>query len=139
MFKSLRQSLSAFNRNVRLYLLTSLLLGLSVDGVYAVLFNLFLLRLGYDPRFIGLINSAGLFTFAFTSLPAGLLGARYGSRRMLMVGVVAVLFGGTLVPLAQSVPATSRWSSAPGRAGRADAPGGRSGSRGRGAGAVRHR
>ncbi|MEM7115796.1 MAG: MFS transporter [Chloroflexota bacterium] len=104
MLNNFRQTLATFNRNVRLYLLTSLLLGLSVDGVYAVLFNLFLLRLGYDPKIIGYINSAGLFTFAFTSLPAGLLGSRFGSRRMLMVGVIAVLSGGTWVPLAQSVP-----------------------------------
>ena len=101
---SLIDAVRAFNRNIHYYLLTTLLLGLSVDGVYAVLFNLYLLRLGYNEEVIGLTNSAGLYMFAFGSLASGLFGTRFGSRRMLMVGVISVLIGGTVVPLAQSLP-----------------------------------
>ena len=103
-FTSLTTAIRSFNSNIRYYLLTTLLLGLSVDGVYAVLFNLYLLRLGYNEEVIGLFNSAGLFTFAFGSLAAGLLGTRYGSRQMLIVAVTATLIGGTIVPLAQAAP-----------------------------------
>ena len=60
MAAALTTSFRTFNRSIRLYLLATLLLGLSVDGVYAVLFNLYLLRLGYNPEFIGLANAAGL-------------------------------------------------------------------------------
>ena len=106
MFTTLITSYRSFNRSIHFYLFTTLLLGLSVDGVYAVLFNLYLLRLGYNPEFIGLANSAGLFTFAFASLLAGLLGSRWGSRRMLIVGVTAVILAGTLLPLAESAPSS---------------------------------
>ena len=101
MLGSLISSFRSFNRSIRLFLLASLLLGLGVDGVYAVLFNLFMLRLGYDADFIGIVNSAGLFSFAFVGLPAGLLGSRWGSRIMLIGGLVFVLTGAILLPFAQ--------------------------------------
>ncbi len=101
MLGSLISSFRSFNRSIRLFLLASLLLGLGVDGVYAVLFNLFMLRLGYDADFIGIVNSAGLFSFAFVGLPAGLLGSRWGSRIMLIGGLVFVLIGAILLPFAQ--------------------------------------
>ena len=101
MIGSLVSTFRGFNRSIRLFLLASLLLGLGVDGVYSVLFNLFMLRLGYDADFIGVVNSAGLFAFAFVGLPAGLLGSRWGSRVMLVSGLVFVLTGATLLPLAE--------------------------------------
>ncbi len=104
MVGSLVSTFRSFNRSVRLFLFASLLLGLGVDGVYAVLFNLFMLRLGYNADFIGVVNSAGLFAFAFVGLPAGLLGSRWGSRVMLVGGLVFVLTGALLVPFAESGP-----------------------------------
>ena len=59
-----------FNRDVRLYLITTMLIGLTVDGgVYTVLFNLYLLRLGYGPEFIGLVNGSGMLLFASSACP----------------------------------------------------------------------
>lgn len=104
MLSTLLSSFKTFNRSIRYYLLGSMLLGLGVDGVYAVLFNLFMIRLGYEAEFIGVVNSAGLFTFALTSVPAGLAGGRWGSRRMILVGLVLVLSGAMLLPLAQFGP-----------------------------------
>jgi MFS family permease len=79
--------------------------GFAVDGgIYAVLFNLYLLRLGYDPTFIGAINAAGLFTFGLSSLPAGLLGGRWGSRRMIILGLGMMAAGCTALPLAEFTP-----------------------------------
>lgn len=104
MLGSLVTTFRGFNRSIRLFLLASLLLGLGVDGVYAVLFNLFMLRLGYDADFIGVVNSAGLFAFAFVGLPAGLLGSRWGSRIMLVGGLVFVLTGAILLPFAEFSP-----------------------------------
>ncbi len=101
MIGSLLSTFRGFNRSIRLFLLASLLLGLGVDGVYAVLFNLFMLRLGYDADFIGIVNSAGLFAFAFVGLPAGLLGSRWGSRVMLVGGLVFVLTGAMVLPFAE--------------------------------------
>jgi MFS family permease len=86
---------------IGLYFVAIGLVGFAVDGgVYAVLLNLFLVRLGYGPELIGFVNSAGNLVFALASLPAGALGARWGSRRMMLIGLALLLGGGVLLPLA---------------------------------------
>ncbi|GIV78407.1 MFS transporter [Litorilinea aerophila] len=95
-------TLRLFNRNVLLYLGATALLGFAVDGgVYAVIFNLYLLRLGFGPEFIGQVNSAGLFVFAVACLPAGALGGRWGSRPLLLVGMALMGLGAWLSALAE--------------------------------------
>ena len=91
-----------FNRDVRLYLVTTMLIGLTVDGgVYTVLFNLYLLRLGYGPEFIGLVNGSGMLLFALFCLPAGTLSGRLGNRRMMIAGLSLLLIGCGLLPFAE--------------------------------------
>jgi MFS family permease len=91
-----------FNRDVRLYLITTMLIGLTVDGgVYTVLFNLYLLRLGYGPEFIGLVNGSGMLLFALFCLPAGTLSGRLGNRRMMIGGLSLLLIGCGLLPFAE--------------------------------------
>ena len=91
-----------FNRDVRLYLITTMLIGLTVDGgVYTVLFNLYLLRLGYGPEFIGLVNGSGMLVFALFCLPAGTLSGRLGNRRMMIAGLTLLLIGCGLLPFAE--------------------------------------
>ena len=95
--------LRGFNRDVRLYLITTMLIGLTVDGgIYTVLFNLYLLRLGYGPEFVGLINGAGMLVFALICLPAGTFGGRWGNRRMMIVGLSLLVIGCGLLPFAES-------------------------------------
>ncbi len=65
-------AIQQLNRDVRLYLLTAM------NGVYSILLNLYLLRLGHGPRFIGLVNAAGQFAFITISIPAGVMGRRWG-------------------------------------------------------------
>jgi MFS family permease len=93
-----------YNRQTRRFFVTIVALGFTIDGVYAVLFNLYLLRLGYDTTFIGQVNSIGLLTFAVMSLPAGLLGAYWTSTHMLRVGIGFLLVGTSLLPLAELSP-----------------------------------
>ena len=45
-----------------------------------------MLRLGYGTEFIGLVNAAGLLTFAFVSLPAGILGSRLSNSLLMKIG-----------------------------------------------------
>ena len=93
-----------FARNVYLFLAVQLLIGFAFDGgIYSVLFNLYLLRLGYGPEFVGLVNALGLLAFALLSLPAGIAGQRYGIKRMMLVGLVVMIGGGTLLPLAELI------------------------------------
>jgi MFS family permease len=75
-------------------------------GIYTVLLNLYLLRLGYGPEFIGLVNGAGLLAGAVFSLPAGALGRRWGIRRMMIAGMNLMVVGFGLLPLAEFIPTT---------------------------------
>lgn len=98
-------SIRLLNRNVRLFLASIALVGFTIDGgLYSVLFNLYLLRLGYGPEFIGVINSAGLLTFAGLGLPAGMVGSRWGSRRAMIAGVTFMFSGAALLVLAEFGP-----------------------------------
>lgn len=91
------------------YFLSIALVSFAVDGgVVAVLLNLYLARLSYGPEQIGLVNSAGSLVFALVSLPAGMLGQRFGSRRMLVIGLGILAGGCLLLPLADLLPATQR-------------------------------
>jgi len=104
MFKNFFMSRLQFNRQARRFFMTIAALGFVIDGVYAVLLNLYLLRLGYDARFIGQVNSFGLLTFALVSLPAGILGTRWAGTMMLRVGLGLILLGTFLLPLAEFSP-----------------------------------
>ncbi|MGB5048095.1 MAG: hypothetical protein WBO46_04115, partial [Caldilineaceae bacterium] len=102
MLTSLRATLQLFSRNVRLFLFSAFLVGFGFDGgIFSVLFNLYLLRLGYGPEAVGAINSAGLFAFAIFSLPAALFGNWWGVRRMILVGLGVMLLGAGLLPAAE--------------------------------------
>ncbi len=92
------------NPQARLFFVVIVGLALVVDGIYTVLLNLYLLRLGYSIEFIGLVNAAGLLTFAFTSLPAGILGSRLSVTRLMKVGAMMSLVGGSLLPLVDQLP-----------------------------------
>jgi MFS family permease len=93
-----------YDGQIRRYFLTNVALGFTIDGVYAVLLNLYLLRLGYDARFIGQVNSIALLCFAAMSLPAGIFGSRWTSSRMLKFGSACVLIGTLLLPLGEFSP-----------------------------------
>lgn len=101
MISSYLQTLRLFTRDIRLFLITAALVGFAWDGIRAVLFNLYLLRLGYGPEFIGLVNAVGALSFALLCLPAGALGTRWGSRSMLIAGAGLLAVGFLLLPLAE--------------------------------------
>jgi MFS family permease len=98
------QMLRLFSRDFRLFLVAAALVGLAWDGFRAVLFNLYLLRLGYGPEFIGLINAAGALAFALLCPPAGAAGTRWGSRRVLIAGAAVITAGFVSLPLAGLMP-----------------------------------
>lgn len=98
-------ALQQLNRDVRIYLLTAVLSGFTLSGVYSVLLNLYLLRLGYGPSFIGTVNAAGQAAFIFLSIPAGAMGQRWGTRRLIIAGIASYFVGYALLPLAEFAPA----------------------------------
>ena len=100
--------LRGFSRDVRLFLVTSALTGFCFMGVYLVLFNLYLVRLGYGLEFIGLVNAAGLLVNAFGCVLAGVVGRRWGTRRSMIAGIGVMSLGLTLAPLAEFTTAGMR-------------------------------
>jgi MFS family permease len=101
--------LRLLSRDVRLFLVTPVLVGfVAWGGIYSVLLNLYLLRLGYGPRFIGLINGAGLLASAAFSLPIGIISGRAGIRRMLIASMFLSAIGFVTLPLAEAAPAGLR-------------------------------
>jgi MFS family permease len=91
-------------RNIYRYLFVLAALGFTVDGgIYSVLLNLYVLRLGYGPEFVGTLNSVGLFAFAALCLPLGAV-RRFSSHQMLIIGLSLIFSGMVGLPLVQWLP-----------------------------------
>jgi len=85
-WRDYRDALGRFSRPARLLVLTNLL-AWTCHGIFAVLFNLYLLEGGYRESFVGRAISLNGLGMAVASLPAGVLADRWGRRRCLILGV----------------------------------------------------
>lgn len=100
----LRQ-LRSLSRDIRLFLFSSGTMGFTLlNGIFPVLFNLYLLRLGYGPAFIGSVNAAGLLAYSVFAFPAGMVARRLGVRRAMAVGVSLSIVFSAMLPLVESLP-----------------------------------
>jgi hypothetical protein len=79
-----------FNHSVLLWLLTWALAAFGYFGLQGLLFNLYLLRLGFGPEFIGLLVGSGQLVWALAALPAAAIGRRVGLRPA-MLGAFTLL------------------------------------------------
>ncbi len=75
----------AFSRPARIYLLAEFLVW-SAQGVFGVLFNLYLVEAGYPESFVGKALSMNALGLVVAALPAGALAERWGRRRSLVLG-----------------------------------------------------
>ena len=97
--------LRRFSPNVRIYMIATGLMGFHWYGVGAVLFNLYLLRRGYGPEFIGLASALSSITFSVATLPVGALSTRWGTRPFMITGMglltasTALALGSELLPV----------------------------------------
>lgn len=98
------QTLRRLNRNLRLSFVASAITGFVAFGVYGLLLNLYLLRLGYDAAFIGQVNAVGPLALAIASLPAGAFSQRYGIQRGLRLGFLGAVLFRALIPLHEFLP-----------------------------------
>jgi MFS family permease len=78
-----------FQRNARLYLISSVLSGVSI-GIILVLYNLYLVSLGYNTDFVGLVLFAGYLGAALAIFPAGICIDRFGGKLILIWASVAI-------------------------------------------------
>ncbi len=97
-------NLRLFNRNVRWFLLATAVHGFVFFGIYSLLLNLYLLRLGYGPEFIGIVNGLGPLMLAIFSIPAGIVSRRFGSRRVMIGGYFMSAISFALVPSSGLLP-----------------------------------
>ena len=93
-----------FNHDVRLWLLTWALAAFGYWGLQGVLFNLYLLRLGFGPELIGLLMGSGQLIWALAALPAGAIGRRIGLRTALLNAFVLMAVGFGLLLLVEALP-----------------------------------
>jgi MFS family permease len=80
------QTVRSFNHSIRWFMLAWAFLAFAYFGVQGVLLNLYLVRLGYTPGFIGLLLGSGQLIWALFALPAATFGKRYGLRRAMIIG-----------------------------------------------------
>lgn len=91
-------------RDVRLYLFAFNSIAFAYFGILGVLFNLYLLRLGHGPEFIGLLIGGGQLVWGAAALPAAMLGARLGNRNALIAGTICSGVGIALMLLNEALP-----------------------------------
>jgi MFS family permease len=83
--------LRSFSHNARLYLLFVFLITLNV-GIYGVIFNLYILRLGFREDFLGLILSLSSVSVGLFAIPAAFVCDRLGRKRTLLLSSVLLTF-----------------------------------------------
>lgn len=76
-----------FSPNARMYLLFVLLTTLNA-GIYGVIFNLYILSLGFKDDFLGLILSASSVSMGLSAIPAAFVCDRLGQRRTLLLSSI---------------------------------------------------
>lgn len=97
-FRNYARKVRLFRRNARLYLGYTVVTGLAL-GVYRLLFNFYVLSLGYDEALIGRLITVGSLSGLLGALPVGLVADRIGRKRALLVSCVgsAVAMAGVVV------------------------------------------
>jgi MFS family permease len=83
-------SITKLDRSVKLYILAFATIGFIFVGIQGVLTNLYLVGLGLDLKFLGNLTASGMLVWGLFSLPAGMIGTRFGTRAATIVGFVLV-------------------------------------------------
>lgn len=74
----------AFSHNARLYLLNVVIMGAAM-GVYRLLFNFYVLSLGYDEALLGSLITVSSLTALLAALPMGYLADQLGRKNSLLI------------------------------------------------------
>src|SRR5689334_13534455 len=82
-----------FQRNARLFLINNVLTGITA-GILLVLYNLYLVSLGYHADFVGLVLFTGTLGAGLAIFPAGACIDRFGGKNILILASLLVGIAG---------------------------------------------
>jgi MFS family permease len=105
-----------FQRNARLFLINNVLTGITA-GILLVLYNLYLVSLGYHADFVGLVLFTGTLGAGLAIFPAGACIDRFSGKNILILsslligiaGVGQILFRQPVPLLLSSFVAVLDW------------------------------
>ncbi|PSL44424.1 putative MFS family arabinose efflux permease [Salsuginibacillus halophilus] len=96
-----RMQFQGYNRNVRLFLLASLLANMGM-GVFMVIYNYYIRELGYSADVNGRVVAMQAAATAIVLLPAGIASDRVGRKKIILLGAlflaVSLFLRAVLVP-----------------------------------------
>lgn len=100
----------AFSKNARLYLVSEAIYG-TATGIFQLLFNFYVLSLGYNEAVLGNMVAARSMTSLIMAIPCGFLTDRIGRRNSIMISIasysasvaVMLLFPSSLIFLAMNI------------------------------------
>jgi MFS family permease len=95
--KDYGQHLGAFRPNARLYLTFAIITGIAM-GIYRLIFNFYILSLGFDEKLVGNLVTASSMTALIFALPMGYLADILGRKASLLIaGVMTSISIGVMV------------------------------------------
>ncbi len=81
--------LAAFRPNARLYLIYAIITGIAM-GIFRLLFNFYILSLGYDEKVLGNLVTVSSLTALIFALPMGYLADLLGRKSALLLSAVVI-------------------------------------------------
>src|SRR4030043_1748662 len=87
--KNYGDHLAAFRPNARLYLIYAIITGIAM-GIFRLLFNFYILSLGYDERLLGNLVTVSSITALVFALPMGYLADLLGRKLSLLISAALI-------------------------------------------------
>lgn len=97
------ENIAAFQPNARLYLINAVVMGIA-SGIFRLLFNFYVLSIGFDEALLGNLVTASAMTSLIVALPMGYLADRIGRKTALILGGVTQMAAVAMMVLFPSVP-----------------------------------
>ncbi len=86
-FREWNQQLKSYNRNVRLFLLASVLANIGM-GIFMVIYNYYIRELGFNEHMNGRVIAMQAMASAIALLPAGLISDKVGRKKIILIGAI---------------------------------------------------
>jgi MFS family permease len=86
-------SIVKLERSALLFILGWSVIGLFSLGIVSLLSNLYVLKLGFDISFLGILNGSSQIIWALLAFPAGMIGTRFGLRKSVIAAYYVASLG----------------------------------------------